>query len=79
MPFTLLHQGQQLPGKEVKPMTRVLPVPHTDVAAWDDAPQPSPALVRVLDDVERALVPLPDPPTRPKPVMGHTPRPFAHD
>src|SRR5712692_3721575 len=62
MTFTLLHQRQQLPGKEVRLMTRVLPVPHTDVAVWDDAPQPSPNLVRVLDDVERALVPPPDPP-----------------
>ena len=60
-------------------MTRVLPVPHTDVAAWADAPQPSPDLVRVLDDVERALVPPPDPLTRPKPVVGYTPRPFAYD
>lgn len=60
-------------------MTRVLPVSHTDVAAWDDASQPSPDLVRVLDDVERALVPPPDPPTKPKPVAGHMPRPFAYD
>jgi len=60
-------------------MTRVLPVPHTDVTVWDDAPQPSSDLVRVLDDVERALVPLPDPPTRPKSVARHTPRPFAYD
>ena len=79
MTFTLLHQGQQLLGKEVKPMTRVLPVPHTDVAAWDDAPQSSPDLIQVLDDVERALVPPPDPPTRSQSVAGHTPRPFAYD
>ncbi len=60
-------------------MTRVLPVPHTDIEAWDNVPQPSPDLVRVLDDVERVLVPPPDPPARPKPVAGHTPRPFAYD
>ena len=60
-------------------MTRVLLVLHTDAAVREDALQPSSDLVRVLDDVERALVPPPDPPTRPKPVVGHTPRPFAYD
>ena len=60
-------------------MTRVLSVPHTDVIGWDNALQPSLDLVRVLDDVERVLDPSPEPPTRPKPVAGHAPRPFAYD
>lgn len=60
-------------------MTRVLPVPHMDAAAWNDALQPSPDLARVLDDVERALALPPEPPTRPKPAAEHMPRPFAYD
>ena len=60
-------------------MTRVLPVPHTVIEVWDDVPQPSSNLIRVLDDVERALVPSPDLLTRPKPLVGHAPRPFAYD
>ena len=60
-------------------MTRVLPVQHTDVTVWDDSPQLSPDLVRVLDDVERTFVPPPDSSTMPKPVAGLTPRPFAYD
>jgi hypothetical protein len=60
-------------------MTSVVSNPFTDAAAWDDAPPPSRDLVRVLEDVERALVPPSALPTRPQPVAGPRPRPFAYD
>ena len=44
-----------------------------------DVPQPLPALLQVLEEVERGVTPRPATPKRPTPATGRTPRPFAYD
>lgn len=60
-------------------MTHALQTALVDETEQEDALQPSPALLQILDEVERATMPRPEPPQRPAPATGRTPRPFAYD
>jgi hypothetical protein len=44
-----------------------------------DDPQPFPALLQVLEEVEAGVTPHPVTPVRPTSATGRTPRPFAYD
>lgn len=50
-----------------------------DDAEQAEVSQPSPALLQVLEEAERASTPRPEAPKRPTPATGRTPRPFAYD
>lgn len=60
-------------------MTHALQTVLVDEAGQEDALQPSPALLQILDEVERASMPRPEPPQQPVPATRRTPRPFAYD
>ena len=60
-------------------MTHAIQTALVDETEQEEASQPSPTLLHILDQVEQVSLPRPEPPQRPAPAMGRTPRPFAYD